>query len=125
LLSKSFAYLLDGLLSFFNFAELNVAKAKELVHSRDGHLAAEDLPKSAKLCIEILVVPVGFLESFDEDGGALDVSAAWLSSDGVHVVRENSAHATCLDPGMPVLEHGFLCILNAIEHHEGIIEVLE
>ena len=61
----------------------------------------------------------------DEDGSALDVSASWFSSDSVHVVGENSAHVACLDPWIPVVLHCLLRILNAVEHDESVVVVLE
>lgn len=91
----------------------------------DGDLAAQDLSEGAELGVEILVVPVRLLEALDEDGSALDVSATWFSSDGVHVVGENPAHVSSLDPGIPVVLHCLLRILDAVEHDEGVVVMLE
>ena len=118
-------YLFDGLLRFFHLAELDVAEAEKLKVWSDGDLAAQDLSEGAEPCIEILVMPVRLLEALDEDGSALDVSATWLSSDGVHVVGENPAHVSSLDPGIPVVLHCLLRILDAVEHDEGVVVVLE
>ena len=71
------------------------------------------------------MVPVGRLEALDEDGSALQVSATWLSSDGVHVVGEDPAHVACLDPGIPVVLHRLLGILDAVEHDKGVVVMLE
>ena len=46
-----------------------------------------DLAKVAKLSVEVLVIPVDLLEAFDENRGALDITASRLTSNGVHVVR--------------------------------------
>lgn len=118
-------YLFDGLLRFFHLAELDVAEAEEPVVWSDGDLAAQDLSEGAELGVEILVVPVRLLEALDEDGSALDVSATWFSSDGVHVVGENPAHVSSLDPGIPVVLHCLLRILDAVEHDEGVVVMLE
>jgi hypothetical protein len=91
----------------------------------DRNLATEDLSESAEFRVEILMVPVRPFKALDEDGSALDVSASWLSSDGVHVVGEYSAHLTTFDPGIPVVKNSFLSIFDAIKHHESIIVMLE
>ena len=65
------------------------------------------------------------LEAFDEDGGGLNVTTTWFTSDGVQVVWQGSALETALDAREPELLSCLLCILNTLKHDESIVEVLE
>ena len=104
-------YFLNSTLGFFDLGELNVAKAKEVVFRVDGHFAAQDPAEGAELSVEVFVSPLELLKAFDEDRGRLDVLAAWLSFDCMHVVRQSSCHDT-FDLGEPELLCGFLGIFD-------------
>ena len=89
------------------------------------NFAALDFTILAKLGVEVLMSPLHFFKSFDENGSALDVLASWLTSDGVSVVRQCSAHESSFDTWVPVLLCSLLRHLDGLEHHEGIVETLE
>ena len=116
---------MDGLLCLFDLAVLDVPEAKELVFQVDGDLAAQDLAERAELRVQVLVVPLQVLEALHEDGGRLDVPlTTWLSADGMQVVRQGPTHHS-LDRGESELFCGLARHLDGLEHHEGVVEVLE
>ena len=118
-------YLLDGLLSLFDLGELDVPVTKELVLWTDAHLATKDLAVVAELGIQVLVVPVQLLETFDKDACCLNILATGLSSNGVQIVGKRPGHETSLDSRESELLCCLLGILNALEHYESIVEILE
>ena len=92
----------------------------------DADLAAEDLAEVTELGVEVLVVPVHLLEALDKDARGLNILATWLSSDSVEVVRQSSRHEASLDAREPEFRRSrLLGILNALEHDESIVKVLE
>jgi len=115
---------LDGFLSLFDLAVLDVTEAEHAMHLVDGDLAAQDLAEGAELGVQVRVVPLQAFEALDEDGSRLDVLTTWLSADGMQVVRQGPTHHS-LDDGEPVLLSGLACLLDGFEHHEGVVELLE
>jgi len=112
-------------LGFFHFTELDVSETKELVVRTYRHLATEDLAIGAEFGVKILMIPASILKAFDEDGCALNISATWFTSDGVHVVRKAATHEAILYSWESLLLHGLLRILDRVEHHEGVVAGLE
>ena len=88
---------MDGLLSFLDSAELDVAEAKELVVRLDGDLAAEDLAELTEFGVEVFMIPLEWLEAPHVDTGRLDIAAARLPADRVQVVRQSAAHQRSFD----------------------------
>jgi len=91
----------------------------------DGDLAAEDLAVGAELGVQVLVVPAGLFEALNKNGSALNISASWLTSDGVHVVRKHTAHETVFDSWISVILNCLLGVLDRVKHDECIVAMLE
>ena len=118
-------HFLDGFLSLLDLAVLYVAVAQELVVRADADLAADDLAKGAELGIQVSMVPLEFLEAFDEDRCALHVSASGFSSHGVQVVGQGATHQSSLDAREPEVLNGLLRILDGLKLDKSVVEVLE
>ena len=116
---------MDRFLSFLNFAVLYVTKAERLMVSADRYFAAQYLSVLTKLGVHVHMVPLHFFKSFDEDGGALNIFATWLSSDGMRVVGKRPADLARLNDGISVLFNGSLCVFDRLKHHEGVVELFE
>ena len=89
------------------------------------NFAALDFTIFTKLGVEVIMSPLHFFKSFDEDRSALNVFASWLTPDGVSVIRQRSTHESSLDTWVSVLLCRLLCHLDGLEHDESIVETFE
>lgn len=71
------------------------------------------------------MVPLHFFKAFDEDRGALNIFATWLTSDCMRVVWKRSAYLSRLDEGISVFLYSFLGIFDGLEHDKSVVELLE
>ena len=71
------------------------------------------------------MVPASIFEALDKDGGALYISASYLASECVRVVRKAPAHETVLDARESELRRCLLGIVDRVKHHERVVARLE